>query len=661
MARKQQNNNHFECLFKPGKIGSVTIKNRLVMAPMLTNFATVAGRITDRLIDYFEARAKGGVGAIFIGSIAVNPNGRVTPTQALISDDSCIPDFIKLYDRIKKHNTVVIQQIVHHGRNCPPDIVGGECLGPSPIPTLSYGFIPREMTVDEIKGLVVDFADGAERAINSGAHGIDIDAAHGHLIGQFLSPYSNKRADEYGGDLQKRIKFLVEIVSAIKARIGEKGVITCRFSADEYIDGGFTIEDSKILTKQIEAAGVDAIYVSAGVHDSKVEMIEATGAQPRGYLVGLAEKIADAATKPIIVGGRVNTPEVAEEILKKGKIDFISLGRPLLADPDYPRKACENRSGDIRACLSENRGCIEKLKPKYATATDFTYSGISCTVNPAVGRESELKIRRTEIPKNILIVGGGPAGMQAAMILSLRGHRVNLYERRNELGGNLAYIHVIPKKEEFKCYLKYLVEQISKLDLAVHLNTDMDLAMVEQLNPVPDAIILATGARLTEIRDVPANKTWEIEAVYSESNTEFPAQKIIVLGGDMIGTETAEYLAAKGKKVTIIEKDHEIGNLMTKTTRAEFLTRLNKYPIHVLTSASIDKLAKDKACVSVNGQEKEIEFDAIVNASDRRPNDALYRQLEGNRLYETYRIGDCLTPLTLLEAIHTATEIAHKL
>ena len=228
-------------------------------------------------------------------------------------------------------------------------------------------------------------------------------------------------------------------------------------------------------------------------------------------------------------------------------------------------------------------------------------------------------------------------------------------------GGNLSYVSIIPKKEEFNCYLQYLVEQISKLDIETYVSTNVDLDLVERLDPPPDAIIFATGAEHAGIQNVPADKVWEIESVFSNLVDETPVQRILVLGGEMIGAETAEHLAVKGKEVTIIEKSHEIGRHMTKTARTEFLSRRNDYPIHVLTSAKIVKIEGDKAYVSVNGKEKEIDFDVIVNASDRLPNNHLYEQIKDSRIHETYRAGDCLNPQTLLEALHASTEIAYKL
>jgi 2,4-dienoyl-CoA reductase-like NADH-dependent reductase (Old Yellow Enzyme family) len=424
-----------EHLFSPIRINSLEIKNRLFMPPMATGYATIRGEVTDRLIAYYVERAKGGPGLITVEFTYVNPTGKLFDHMLGLYDDEMISGLEKLTEAIHQNGAKIAIQISHAGRRTHSNVTGSIPVAPSPIPRLN-GEVPKELSIGEIQRLIGDFVSSAIRAKDAGFDAVMVHMAHGYLINQFLSPLSNRRQDQYGGTIEGRARFGIEIIRGIREHLGEDFPITCRYCADEFMEMGFDIDQSKQVAKLIVQSGIDAIDVSAGTHETDYIM-SAPSSIPNGFLVHLSAALKEVVQVPVGIVGRIADPFLAEDILAKGKADFVSMGRALIADPELPLKAHEGRFLEIRPCTACNQGCNDRM---------YQHLDISCQTNPMTGRELDFKIEPAIEKKRVLIVGAGPAGLEAARVAALRGHEVHLYERDQDLGGQLKLASKPPGK-----------------------------------------------------------------------------------------------------------------------------------------------------------------------------------------------------------------------
>ena len=619
-------------IFKPGRIGSMTLRNRLVLPAMGTNLGTEEGYVTDRLKNYHRVRAKGGVGLSITELVCVDPpKGKVSSRQLCIDDDRYIPGLRELARAIQQGGARAAIQLHHTGAATRADIIGTQPVAPSPIRRAPVFDVPRELTVEEIRSLVSRFATAARRAKEAEFDGIEIHAAHSYLLQQFLSRTFNQRQDEYGGTLGNRARFLLEIIRAIRNSVGKDYPLWCRINGEE-IGGGVTLEEAKEVARMAEEAGVDAINVS-GAPSVRPSF------SPRGWALPLAQEIKKVVNVPVIAVGRL-TMELGEEALRQGKADFIALGRPLIVDPDLPLKVATHQEEDVRPCIECNR-CLEE----YAMAGRET----ECSVNSAVGREAEYRIEPTYKPKKVLVVGGGPGGMEAARVAALRGHRVMLYDRGDDLGGQLLLAAEPPYKSDIAALKEYQVRQVRKAGVEIGLKREVDATLVADTKP--DVVILATGISplIPQIPGIDRDHVVTAEDVLSHKVKI--GRRVIILGGGIVGCETALFLADQGKNVTIVELLPAMATKMVPSIREALLGTLSAKGVLMLTNIRVEEITPSGMVITdAEGKTQMIDADNIVLAAGAVSNNQLTEELKG-KVEELYVIGDAQEPRSIKEAI----------
>jgi len=635
-------------LFEPFKIGTMELKNRIVMPPMGTNFAAEGGSVTKRLKNYYVERARGGVGLIIVEGAYVEPRGKGSVRQLAVDHDNKIPGLRELTTAVRAKGAKIALQLFHGGRQSLSSVIGTQPVSASEVYCRLTRETPRALTVEEIKDVIEAFAEAARRAKEAGFNAVEIHGAHGYLINQFLSPLTNKRTDQYGGDVKGRARFLLEILERVREKVGSGYPVLCRINGDDYIEGGITLEEAKAIAKMLEAGGVDALHISAGIYDSPVPVGTAPMALPRGNLVHLAAGIKEVVKVPVIAVGRINDPELAEEILQQGKADLVSMGRALLADPYLPKKAAAGALDEINRCTACDE-CISRL---------FFNEEIACSVNAALGREGEYRIKKAEVAKRVLVVGGGPAGMEAARVSALRGHEVVLYEKSDRLGGQLNLAAVPPHKEEIKNVTAYLEPQIRKLGVKVVLGKEVTPSLVEKIKP--DVVFIATGS----VPIVPENLEVKGGNIVTANDVlagvASAGERIIVVGGGMVGAETAEFLAERGKKVTILEMLGRIGVDMPPMVIMLLYRRLKELGVIMITNAKVEEITGNSVVYEKDGKKQTIEADSVVLAMRSKPNIGLMKALKG-RVPELYAIGDAKEPGNVLKAIHEGSRLAREI
>jgi len=640
----------FVKLFEPGQIGKMKLKNRIVMPPMVVNYAGVNGEVTDRMINYYAERAKGGTGLIIIEAVEVDyPNGLATAIPPTIHQDRYIAGFNKLAEAIHMYNAKAAVQL-HHGGRQAFTMEGQQPVAPSPIPCKVKQQQPRELTIEEIHDLVEKYAKAALRVKQAGFDAVEIHGGHGYIITQFMCPYTNKRVDMYGGTFERRMRFPIEIVQRTRELVGDDFPIIFRISADTFVEGGLTLEDSKRIAKMLEEAGVDAIHVTAAIYETIPKLIDAMS-YPEGWRVYLGEEIKKVVNIPVITVGQIRTPELAERIIAEGKADFVALGRQLIADPYWPQKARENRVDDIRRCISCNVGCVGRI---------FVCLPAACTVNAQAGREKEFEIKPAEKKKNVMIIGGGPAGMEAARVAALRGHNVTLYEKSETLGGQLNLASVPPGKDKIRWYKEYLISQINKLGVKVKLGIEVTPEVVEKEKP--DVVILVTGGQPL-IPDIPGVDGDNVVTAWDVLNgkVNIASKKVIIAGGGMVGCETALYLAEKGNEVTIVEMLDEIARDMDFISRMDLLEKIASANISVRTKLRVDSITKDGIIVMDRKQRRQfIEADIIVLSLGVIPLNELESMIR-DRVPELYVIGDGKQPGKIIDATYDGYLVANMI
>jgi len=634
-------------LFSSFSIGTMEIRNRIVMPPMATHYASPEGFVTDRQIAYYVERAKGGVGYITVEHTGILQQGKASPKMLLISSDEHAARIENLIEAVHKAGGKIVVQINHAGRQTSSTVTGSPIVGPSPIPCPTRTEIPRELSGPEIQEIIEAFAVAAERVKNAGADGVELHMAHGYLVCSFLSPFSNRRRDQYGGDIQGRARFAIEVLRSVRNRVGQEFPIICRLSGDEYVDGGLKIEETKKIARILEKEGTDALHISAcnvasGYLNQPPYYVE------EGVFVHLAEAVKSAVDVPVITVGRIRNPVMADQILRDGKADLVSMGRALIADPYMPRKAKEGRFEEIVPCLSCNR-CIQTQRKE----------AIRCAVNPEAGNESRFKISKSDQPKKVWVIGGGPGGLKAAEIAALRGHEVTIFERSNNLGGRMRFAAIPPKKTVLNDFLDYLEKRVNKLGVTLELGKKFNVEMVETNKP--DAVIVASGATplFPNWKGIEASGALSVDAVLTEQGNV--GRRVLVIGAGGVGAETADYLSEIGNEVTLIEMLEEIASDLVTHLKYYLSKRLIEKGVTILTSTKVKELGKGYVLVEDTSGTRKIEgFDTIVLAVGSKSDDSVAKDLEG-KVPVLHVIGDASKPREALEAVYEAEEVALKI
>jgi len=637
-------------LFEPICIGTMEVKNRIVFPPLATKYASVTGEATQLDVNHFAARARGGAGLLIVPWVRVENKIEIKKAGNLrLDSDDYIRGLNAIVEAVHLNDSKIAIQLSHGGRVASKD----ESLDETPASASEsfcslFGTTARALKVEEIEYLIEAFAIAAYRAKIAGFDAVELHGASGYLISQFLSPYVNKRTDRYGGDPSRRMAFALEIIERIKEKVGQDYPIMMRISGDEFVEGGLTLEDNKFIAKRLADAGIDCIDVTMGIVESYYKSMPPM-AIPRGAYIYLAEGIKKVINIPVIAVGRINDPLLAEKILEEEKADLVAMGRALLADPELPNKARRGKLKDIRPCVACNR-CVMDLNGNIR---------VRCAVNYFLGREEENNLQLTKKTKRLLVVGGGPAGMTAATIAALRGHKVLLYEKKSQLGGQLLLASVPPYKEELNELLSYLLTQIQKSGVQIMLEKEFVSDFLEKIKP--DIVIMATGASQI-IPKIPgidrSNVVYAWDILRGEVKT---GDRVVVVGGGMIGCETAEYLMEKGKDLTIVEMLPEIGLDMEPFSKIFILERFQKNKVKIFTSTKVEKINEDTVeAIDKNWNRYILNFDTVVIAVGSKPNHDVHRDLRVD-IEEIYKIGDCRKPQRILEAIHEATHLALRI
>lgn len=623
------------------------------MPPMGTNLATETGAVSQAMIHYYRERAKGGAGLIITEITCVDsPQGLGSAKQLCLHNNTMIPSHNELVEAVKEHGAKIITQLHHAGRQTTPEITRGlQPVAPSALAEPSSNIVPRELTIFEIEDIIEKFVKAAVRAQNAGYDGVELHGAHGYLIGEFMSLASNKRTDLYGGDLEGRMRFPLEIIKGIKQTVGNNFPIIFRYSADEFIKDGIHLEEAKEIAIMLEQAGVDALHVSSGTYESVYTILEPMK-YPEAWRAYLAENIKKVVKIPVITVGVIRSPQVAENLLNEGKADFIAIGRTLIADPHWPKKAMEGKEEDIRKCITCNIGCIGERV--------FKNLHVRCTVNPVAGREHEFPMIPTSYnTKHYAVVGGGPAGMEAARVLASAGNKVTLFERNEQLGGQIKIASVPPGKEKLRWCTDYLETQIRKLGVDIKTNTNVDTETLLSMDI--DTVILATGAApllpsIEGVNNPNVTTAWEILSGQYEVG-----QQVIVIGGGSVGCETALYLKNKGVDVTVIEMEDNLATEMEQINRSVFLQDMENAGVKSYTGYYVKTIKPDGVlALDKNWQEHWFPCNHVVISMGSASLNHLERELKQHGL-KVITIGDAKKPRSLIQAISDGFMTAYRI
>lgn len=614
-------------IFEPLKLRNLELKNRMVVSAMVTNYCTPDGMATEKFIAYHEHKAKGGWGLIITEDYAVTPAAGGFKNLPGLWEDAQIESHRELTRRVHEAGGRIAAQIYHAGRETTSQVTGEQPVAPSAVREPSMPETPRELSVAEIHELVQQFGDCARRAKEAGFDAVEVHGAHGYLVGAFASPFSNKRSDEYGGTIRNRARFGMEIIRNIKEKCGEDYPVIYRISSVEYVPGGLEIEESKVIARLMEEAGADCIHCSQGVYASTHTIIPPSVFPRAGYADHAAE-MKKAVKIPVIAVGRINDVEIAESVLESGKADLVTMARASLADPELPKKAAEGRYDEILRCIGCLQGCAGESGKGNC---------VRCLVNPLTGMEDEYDMSPAEKAKKVLVIGGGVSGCEAAVAAALKGHKVTLIEKSGQLGGQWIPASVPVGKGEFTSFICWQKRMLEKMQVQVLLNTTADAELIQLYEP--DTLILATGSRpfIPPIKG--ASQDFVVTAHEILLGKKEAGKKTVVIGGGLVGAETADMLGAQCEQVSIVEMLPQIMKDGEPSPARYMMERFEKNHVAIHTSTRVKEIGDHAVIGEKDGQELRIEADTVVIAVGVRTDRSLLDSL-GDISIKTILVGD---------------------
>ena len=664
-----------DLLFSPITINQLEVTNRIYMPAMHLNMCRKY-QVTEQLLAFYAERARGGAGMISVGYASVDELA-ANPMHIGAHDDKFIPGLTRLAATIKDNGARSAVQINHAGRYNHSMLLGGkQPVGPSPIASRLTGEKPHEMDIAEIEATIASFAAAASRVQQAGFDAVEVLAGTGYLISAFLSPLSNQRDDLYGGSLENRMRFGLDVIRAVRTAVSDEYPIIVRINGNDFMPNGIGREAMCEFARQLEQAGADAFCVNVGWHESRVPQIQTK--VPRGVYAYLARGIRESVNVPVIASHRINDPQIARNMLADSSCDMVAMGRALIADPQLPNKAREGREQEIRHCVACAQGCFDHL---------FEMRAVECLCNPQAGHEYEQETQQITAKQRVVVVGGGPGGMSAALAASEQGHLVTLIEQEDQLGGQLFLAGAPPGREEFVQLAHDLASQVQAAPIKLLLGTQADIEMIENLQP--DVVIIATGG-VSIAPPIPgADLPHVVQAWDVLSGKKKAGQNVVIIGGGAVGVETALELAEQGtlsaealkfllvhgaenleelrrlathgtRKIVLLEMLDKLGSNFGKTTRWVMLEDLKRYGIEALTGAKAVEITADAVTVEMAGEQSSYQADTVVLAAGTRSSNPLQEGLEKKGI-ACHLIGDALKPAMVFDAIHQGYAIGKAL
>ena len=641
-----------EHLLEAIKIRSMVLDNRVVIPPMGTFLSNEEGMVTEAGLAYISRRVKSGAGLFIQEITAVHPQGRTLPSQLGIFKDEHIQGLKRIVDVVHRQGAKIAVQLHHAGRESMYHLRRGEAIAPSAVPSLVYGGMPKEMTLDDIHEIIKCFGQAAARAREAGYDAVELHAAHGFLLHQFLSAHANRRTDEYGGDILQRARFLIEVLREVRRQVGDDYPISIRISVDEEIKGGYTAEDMQKVAPELVKNGCDIIHCSFGTHGSPAGIIQAPIEYQPGFNVKLARKIKEVVSVPVIGVGRFNDPFIANDCIARGDADLIAFGRQHLADPDFLKNAVNGNFEDTIKCLACNQGCIERAM--------FEQKSIRCAINPETGQELIYPTEPAAVRRNVWVVGGGPAGLTAAYEAARLGHKVTLFEKETEIGGQVRYAAQVPFKDAYGEWIRRLASKAVKLGADIKTGTKVTDGMI--IENKPDVVILATGGEeiIPPIDGIDLPQV--VTALQVLGGEVAVGKNIVIIGAGLIGMETADYVVANGcQSVTLVEQKPK--SPVTKASSHGYMLhkRLRNAGSQQIFGAEVVRIDKDSVTIRVQDAEQTLEpVDQVIIAVGMNPAADLVRTLKEQGIRH-YVVGDAVKPRRIIEATEEGARAAWEI